>query len=215
MFNGDHVVTEYEARKADAVDRAECIYGGCNEPPAEDSLMCKLHGDAARARTRRAMAKAYRQRAKKKLCRRCGRRPQLKGRVLCAVCRVRRGQWGSAGRPKQSVLTPELNADGQRIAERTSIDADGRVRYHGKGSRGRQPLIASDAEDLREAQRALSHGEAGLKFYWSAEVQALPKAQRAEVRAEALAKLASCQRWIDEVLVRNGAKQAAPDPADE
>lgn len=229
MSNGYNVVTEYETRKLLAIDLNECMYSGCHEPPMEGSSMCQPHRDKSRKATARAMANAYRLREKKRLCRRCGLRPAQPKRVTCGVCRVERGQWGAPGRPKKPVLNVELNATGDRIAAATHVDADGRTRYRGKGTRGRQPLIETDLDDLREASKAHGRagvhreiGEKGLSYYWSAEVQQMTKAVSQEIRRAALGELERARdkaleeaRWIDEVLVRNGVKPALVDPADE
>jgi hypothetical protein len=83
-------------------------------------------------------------------------------------------------------------------ATRTWKDPDGRTRYHGQTSQGRQTNANLDAQALAAARKALDAGAAGLAYYYGAEVQALPKAQRDGVRRAALAKLALCVRFVDD-----------------
>jgi len=189
----------YQERKEASV----CTRKGCDAPASETSFLCEAH----RLATAATMARVREKRRRRGFCPRCGKHRVKRSEYACRPCLTYLGQLGTR------IVATNVAPSGD-LAVRTR-DKDNRLRYHGKGSRGRQPLIETDKEDLKEAQRALSRGTQGLIDYWTEDVQSGPKALKADQRAVALAKLEQCQRWIDEVLVRNGVKPALVDPDEE
>jgi hypothetical protein len=79
-----------------------------------------------------------------------------------------------------------------------------RRRFVGQTKRGRRSITDLDREDLAEARRELEVGTDGLAAADGPALQQLPKIQRDDVKAQALAKLVSAGRWIVEVVKRHG-----------
>lgn len=134
-------------------------------------------------------------------CRGCGTPRKPKQR--CAVCAARRPE-------RIRVEAVDSGVDARDPFRR---DNDGWKRYRGKGRRGAPGAAASDEQDLVDATKALERGRQALAYARSAEVQALPKIQRAGVRNEALAHLGLVARTVEEVTARNRGRTAA-DGAD-
>jgi hypothetical protein len=101
------------------------------------------------------------------------------------------------------------------IAWENSPTNANRIRMRG-GDRGRRPAAELDAEDLDDAVKCLETGRKEIAHVHGPDVAALPRAQKDEVKAAAVSWLERAKRWIDEVLVRNGAPPAPKaDPVDE
>lgn len=194
----------WQGRKLDE----RCTYPGCNKPPLADNLLCEQHAKAARERKRKSQRRLRAERRKQKRCPWCGRgkRPD---RYACPRCLV------SLNRAPRGVNHKHEDNTGDLHADRMRADRDGRMRFRGQAERGHQPPLQLDRQDLRDARRCLDHGEAGLAYFWSPEIQQLTRTRAAEVRAAAVDHLRRARGWIDDVLARNGVKSARPSVGDE
>jgi hypothetical protein len=186
-----------------------CTRPGCSVLAPDDSCLCETHRADNRARIKRL----YKKRKAAKLCPKCGVRKPRPGSWGCAVCATKAGEVSGRprGRPPKNPPNTNSNNAESRVAAATSVDKDGRSRYHGRAERGRQPTVDLDRQDLVDAARCLGDGRAAVEYLWTTEIQALPRAQKLEVRAAAMSWLQRAKRWIDEVLVRNGALPAKPE----
>ncbi len=126
---------------------------------------------------------------------------------------------GFAMFPEERVETaahPRANAT-LDVADRRQLDTDAfvrklesspdgvprlRNRYHGQPRRGRQTFEQLDEQDHAEAMRCIAEGMRGLAYYRSA--KGVPRAQREDIKREAIAKLRLGQRWLEEIAARNG-----------
>lgn len=180
----------------------ECVRG-CGQPAAEDSFLCLTHRDADRERYRLSKQRIRKRRKEQRLCVDCGG-PRPRGRASCMACAVRHGRVMQRYRKSAGASKDE------RIAAATMVHPDGRERYHGQRKRGNQPHLQLDEQDIGYAQSMLERGLAGLRLYESAEVQALPRIQREDVRAEALALLNRATGHTEDVLERRKFFEAKP-----
>jgi len=180
-----------------------CTRPGCTATASPDSQLCPPHHIEAKAAKRASMKRRRSDWKRRGLCTRCGSKRSKTSRWGCPACLVATGQARSG--------FVDIHVD---KSNRIRTDRTGRVRYHGQAERGRQPIIQLDRQDIKDAKRCIDHGEAGLGYYWSPEIQQLSRTQAAEVRAAALAKIEQAMRWLREVLVRNGRVDAPIDPAD-
>lgn len=187
----------------------KCTYPGCEEPPG-DTNECDRHRDEHRARAKKSASKRRARWARKRRCTRCGRKRSAKSSWGCVRCLTQLGRLRSDA---ATHVDKSERIAARLIPWRDSPTNANRVRLRG-GSRGRQPIVVEDRFDLGKAKECVVDGLAGIEFFWSPEVQSLPRAQAAEVRAAALSKLEQCKRWIDEVLVRNGMPRPVSDGAE-
>jgi|HubBroStandDraft_6_1064221.scaffolds.fasta_scaffold622148_2 hypothetical protein len=194
-----------------SADVRECARAACHEPARDDDDLCDAHRGERLRQKRVTQRTAYKQRAKQKLCTKCGKRPPLKPHTWCAVCRLRRGQLRKPGRPSKPDLTANLDTKADLVSSRTSIDKDGRSRFHGRAERGRQPVVELDRQDVAEMRRLIDIGALAVDAYWTPEYQQLPRLQRLDARAAAMTWFERARRVIDDVLVRNGALEAKPE----
>jgi hypothetical protein len=106
---------------------------------------------------------------------------------------------------------PNLLSDAFKRTIENSRDGKlrARTRYRGQDRRGVQTFAQLDERDFNEAQQCIGDGMRGLAYYRSAKVQALPKAQREGIRAEALGRLRQGRRWLDEIVEGNTTKAKA------
>lgn len=214
---GDPPLSKYEQRLVDG----ECTRCGVELPEdrkADGHSMCaKCHSYVLTAKRRSAKKKRATWK-RKKLCGQCGgkRRP---GGKLCPPCSVR------FGAVPRSLVDHYVDHGGDRPDEkwRATVEQspDGilreRRRFHGQGKRGRQSGAQLDEQDFLDARRCVEEGWQGLLYFRSAEVQALPRIQRDEVKSAALAKFSRGQRWLEEIIDRNSPKsrKSAAEPDDE
>jgi hypothetical protein len=213
----DIPLSKYEQRKLDG----ECTRCGVEltEERKDDgeSMCAKCHGYVRTAKRRSAQKKRAVWK-RKRLCGQCGKKRRPGGK-LCPGCSVR---YGSVPR---HLVDHYVDHGIDRADEkwRTTIEQspDGvmreRRRFVGQGKRGRQSGEQLDEQDLIDARRCIQDGWLGLAYFRSAEVQALPRIQRDEVKREALAKFERGQRWLEEIIDRNSPKSKKPSsqPDDE
>ena len=195
----DVPVSDYQQRKAAAVDAGCCIYPGCELAPADDSDYCPAHRDEKRARNRRYKRARRRRWAQQRRCLDCGGRRKL-GRKRCAACLIKRDRLRSGGGDKVVDKTPKTKLE-------IRVEADGwtrtRERYVGQGKRGPQSKAALDDQDLDDAIARLQRAKAALQVASSPEVAELPLAQRQETKAAALAQVVHGIRFGIAVLHRH------------
>lgn len=86
---------------------------------------------------------------------------------------------------------------------RTTASNLGRVHYHGKGKRGAMTKAECDARDLDEAIKRLVRAKALLEYASSPEVAQLPRIQREDAMANAVAEAMLGVRHGLEVGVRH------------
>lgn len=205
-------LSKYEQRKLDGV----CTRCGAEPAQEESSLGVRCHGymKNAQRRSKRSKRAIWK---RKKLCGQCGKKRRPGGK-LCPACSVR---FGATPRPLVQHYV-EHDADPAVAGWKETIEQspDGKLRarrrFAGQGKRGRQSGAQLDEQDLADARRCVLEGERGLAYYRTAEVQALPRIQRDEVRAEALAKLQRAQRWLADIIDRNSPKsRKAVDPSED
>lgn len=196
----------YESRK----ERGVCTYYGCVERADEDCLLCPAHRRLQRERNRKSMARLRKTRREKSQCVFCGEKltssdlPARRAKTAsCKACRIKRDRFRSAV-VDSDVDRPDVGRWVERIEQSPDGVPRARRRFVGSGKRGRKSIESMDSEDLEAALRSLSQGTKGLAFARSQEVAQLPKVQRDDVKAQALAKLVSAGRWIVEVVKRHG-----------
>jgi hypothetical protein len=173
----------------------------CGGPAADDSSLCAKHRDDQRGRTARTMARIRAARVEAGLCVWCpGTRPTkvAAGETSCLACRIRRRRVKPLGGVHNDVHKHE------RIAARTATHADGRTRYHGQQRRGQQTHAQLNAQDVEMASECFDSFKAGLALIESAEVKALPRVQRDDVKAATAHQGERVGRHIDAVLERLG-----------
>ncbi len=164
----------YAEHKAAAVDAGHCTYPGCMEPPGETDL-CTKHQADAKKRKARSYARNKAKRKAGKLCMRCGRK-RKPGSRWCVACLISYGRMIFRDRDKQRDKDARIEGDGYA-----------RERFRGQGKRGPQPKHQLDDQDLEAAVKELQRARAALQYAASEEVQALPRAQRQEAVAKAVA----------------------------
>lgn len=190
------VALSYAARKQLAIDTGECLYPGCREEHADDSLFCSAHRDSERARQKAFRRQRRQEWEAKRLCTRCGRKRKPGHGWGCPKCII------ELGATQYRFVTTHVHKS-KRIASRTEVDPDGRTRYRGQERRGRQSAQQTDESDLLEAKKAIDKAIAGLALARSPEVQQLPRIQREAAKREALAQADHGSRFIEGVLERN------------
>lgn len=171
----------------------------CGGPAADDSSLCAPHRDAARARKAQWIARERRRRRRARVCGDCGAPLKSAETIWCHAHRVRRNRLSKLRRGVDSRVDRS-----ERVAARTITHADGRTRYHGQSRRGQQTHEQLDAQDLGLTREALEAAETGLQLYRGAEVQAMPRIQREDVRAAAVAQLGRAIRHIEDIQERHG-----------
>jgi hypothetical protein len=198
----DESTNGYYDRKVDG----RCTYPGCPRHATDESVLCAKHLASQRERKRRSQNAIRAARRKAGLCPRCGETSTQD--YMCSACRVIHARMrgpNSAGEHKQEHKPTKA----QRIAERiiaweNSPTNAGRKRLRG-GKRGRRSIETIDGEDLDDAKRCIDHGIEGLAYFRQLDKEAqMPKVQREDVKAQALAKLVECRRWLREVIERHG-----------
>lgn len=165
----------------------------CDEPAIEGSAYCAPHHEDNlrydRERKARKMA------ANPNGCSGCsGDEPRVRGSSYGAKCLAR-----FAARFKRTSGSTSGSTTKTRIK-----DADGRLRYHGQGKRGRRPRSDDEFYALKEARREMEAYEAGLQFEQSPEFASWSQQQRKAFHAENLGHKLRAARWL-----------RGPDIADE
>lgn len=147
------------------------------------------------------MARLRRKRRRARTCIDCGQeRPR--GQSLCEGCKLARGRI-----PKRVASgADEQAARERRLAAATRKHEDGRTRYHGQQKRGSQPQLQLDGQDLGYARDMLDRGETGLRYYETPDIQAMPRIQREDVKADALHRLGQAVGHIEDVMRRRDRK---------
>jgi hypothetical protein len=144
--------------------------------------------------------------SQKRLCLRCGSKRVL-GEEHCTKCLVLRGAALARAADKR------VDNKRDRIADRTTIDADGRSRYRGQAKRGRQSVAQVDEQDLRYALESIQKAKDGLAFV-AALPPGMPRVQKQDAIHAALSLADQGARFIDEVLGRhNYFGDIAPAPS--
>lgn len=206
----DATLSRYERRKLDGI----CTRCGA-EPAKDDSALGERCYDYMLLAKRRSDRKRRATWKRKKLCGQCGKKRRPGGR-LCPGCTVK------FGAVPRALAEHYAEHDRDRVVgfdARLEQSPDGkpraRRRFHGQGKRGRQSIEQLDAQDMADARRCVDEGWQGLAYYRSAEVQALPRIQREDVRREALAKLRRGQRWLEEIIDRHAPKSRKAEERSE
>lgn len=188
-----------------------CVRRSCADLADEESDYCAQHAEAQRRYQADYMARRRAGWVAAGQCGECGR-DRKRGSRLCPRCLARRGK-SSRQVVKSHVENKRDRITARLIPWKDSPTNANRVRLRG-GDRGRRPVADIDAEDLAEAVKLLETGRKELAVYHR-DAEQLPRVQRAEWRAAALSWVERAERWLAEVLVRNGARQAkAEDPED-
>jgi hypothetical protein len=185
----------------DRILAGRCVAGRCTEPAIDGADRCAVHRAEQLERQRAAMKKLRRRRRRVRQCAEAGC-ANFSRRFRCRAC---------------ARLVGNLRAVGVKSGvNRTWKEADGRTRFHGQESKGRQTNAALDAQDLTEAIRGLTRGRDDVAHAAGPEAQARPKAQRDEMKRAALSRVAYAIRFAEEVLERHGYEAdlaaAAPRP---
>ncbi len=157
----------YHQRKADHL----CVR--CGKPAAPDSDYCAPHEMDQRWREAKAQARRRAAFRKRKLCG-CGRKPMGKLK-LCGVCRTRLNSL------PLRLVNKAVNKR-SLIAERTVVDKEGRSRFLGQSRRGAPSVAKTDDWHIQLAVKELAAAVDGHAYYQSAEVQAMPRIQREDIR---------------------------------
>lgn len=177
----------YYQRKADH----QCTRCGIQLADDYDHQQCPPHLKEARKRSRVAHAERRADRAAKGKCVNCNR--PANGLYRCRICYIRAGR-----------LSPTTSVNKRvNIEERTSIDRDGRSRYHGQAKRGApsaEVIAQQEENDLRSAEELLARYREAMRVWRSPEIQALPRIQRQEAKNAALELLDRAGRFIDGTL---------------
>ncbi len=171
-----------------------CTYAGCEVPAGEASEECPYHHKRTKARKRKYDRKRRARYARRKLCVTCGRRRRGQARH-CAGCLIRLGRLKKSGADKGADKRLQISA-------RTIVDKEGRTRYLGQSRRGAPSVGQLDEWDLALGRKEGAHADEGHAHYQSAEVQAMPRIQREDIRqayasrafAAARAYLLVCKR---------------------
>lgn len=181
-------------------EHERCSYPNCRSRAADDANECPPHRDRRRERVKRAMKK------KREAWADAGR---------CLVCgRDRRAghPWGCAGCVAQSqgvakFVNTTVNNKRDRVARavtpRTTASNLGRMHNHGHGKHGRVSNAALDAADFSDALRLVAKAAARYEYAQGPEVQQLPRIQRDNEKAAALADVARSLRHLAVALHRN------------
>lgn len=188
----------------------------CRRPARDDSEECDHHHELAKARKRRWAKKQRSRWRRQKLCTRCGGKRAPGSTWGCAGCLA------DLGRLKAAVVDRHVDRPRDRAAgfdARLEQSPDGKLRarrrFHGRAKRGRQSIAQLDEQDITDARRCVDHGIEALAYFRTDVVQSMPKAQREDVRAVALAKFRQAQRWLDEVIHRNDPKSRKAEERSE
>ncbi len=179
---------EYLARKLSG----RCTYPGCAAMASDTCLLCDAHKEEANKRTKRVRSDWK----GKKRCTRCGGRRSPRSRWGCVTCLIKVGRAKQVAKTKHKTKTERLRAN-------TAVDAEGRVRYHGKAKRGAPSKATNNADAVADMRKALQRGEEALALVESDEVKALPRIQREEVKLAALAPFDLLRRTARELLEAN------------
>ena len=156
--------------------------------------MCAPHDDEHRRNDRESKRRRRRRARRSKTCLWCSRKA-VRG-VFCLACKARK----RAARARAVALTPPGRED--RIAARTAVDGDNRVRYHGQDGRGGMPRKVVDRQDLVQARLLIDKAIAGYDV--AVADDAAPRAIRKAAVDVALGKADHAKRFIDAVFERNG-----------
>lgn len=184
--------------------RAGCTRAGNGQISPD---LCDEHHEDQKRRQRECMARKREKWDAEKLCTRCGG-VRYQGRVWCRMC------LRSLGRIESGDVNTDVDK-AARVAAATRVDVTveksgtkRRVRFHGQGKRGRRAGSDIDREDLADCEKALRLGTEGMAY--AAQLDKadpsvrIPKVQRDDVKAQALARLVEAGRWIAEVVRRHG-----------
>lgn len=184
---------DYQARK----EAQRCTYPKCDEPPAEDTQLCTDHLADKRRRNKRHMKATRKQLRHTGKCTRCRKRS---GTYLCDACKIALGVF----------VFPTSNVDNSVDNSASKIPSQWRLepgtthyRYLGQAKRGPQSKALLDGQDLDFAVEEMQTARLALAYAQSDEVKAMPKAQRDDIMAAALAHVDRAERWLDEVRERH------------
>lgn len=196
---------DYLARKLSG----RCTRPGCKRKASPSVQLCRSHHYAAKAALKRHFERKRLDNRNAGQCAVCGAKSE---RYRCPTCAVKHAMTRPPSRGAN-------NGENQRstIASRTSVDKDGRTRFHGQGKRGQQPRSQLDDQDLLTARRAIDKAMAGLSLARSPAMLELPRIQRKDAERAALAVAGQSARFVLEVLERNGCPefgQLAEDDGD-
>lgn len=185
--------TSYAQRKAIAVDTGQCIQ--CqDEPHTDNSLHCERHEQLTKAAKRKSNKR--RRRRRKSQCGWCSRTSGKN--FLCKVCSTRK----RISRVSSVGVSAGGDNRSDRIAARTAVDADNRVRYHGQPTRGGMERKVVDLQDFDEAIKLLVRARAGYAL--ATADGAVPKAERKAAIAVALSVADHGVRFVLNIEERNG-----------
>lgn len=190
----------YWQRKADG----ECTTCGVKLPDDHETQQCDKHQAKSRESTRGSMARSRERAIDAGLCADgCGRNND--GLYRCRLCYLKSGRL----KPATHGVNNRVNVD-----SRTSVDSDGRSRYHGQGKRGAptaEVLVQQEEMDLVSAERLIARGIEALRIVRSPEIRALPRIQKEGAMREALSYFDRASRTLDSVLDRHGYGREATD----
>lgn len=142
------------------------------------------------------MGRLRQKRKRSKLCIHCGR-PAPSG--TCPACRIRRNRAAAeAAAIRVAGVTESVT-----VASRTSIDKDGRTRYHGRVHRGRMSSVDEDSADHGDILDEIRRWWDGMTLVRAPVNAAVGKGPLRHAKAEALARLHLARRMIDDVLTRH------------
>ncbi len=182
---------DYLARKVNG----RCTRPGCRRRASGESVLCHGHRQAAISYQNRYNR---RKRKNRKVCLDCPRKTG-EGRY-CIRCASRR----TARRPRKIRAGEKAGEKKAAIERRTSLDADGRSRFHGQERRGQQPRAQLDKKDIQDAIAALVQADAALDMVRSPGNATLPRMQIKEAVDAVLYVGALGCRLFGDVLLRNG-----------
>lgn len=178
-----------------AKESQQCTYPRCGKPPAQDTQLCARHLANKRTNDRTSLAR---------------RREDLAARGRCVDCRKKSSTYRCAGCAVKRGRIPTTGVGNGVGNEASKIPAQWRLepgttwnRYRGKAKRGKPSTAILDDQDLEYAVEEITTAKLALAYARSPEVQQMPKAQRDDIMAAALARLDRAERWLDEVRVRH------------
>lgn len=190
-------------------ERGRCTRAGCTEAARSDANQCEKHtaDEAARKRRgrrkkKRAIRLARKIWRKQKRCLGCGGQ-RVKKETRCAKCIIEEGR-------APALVVRSDGTKKARIEAATSIDRDGRVRYRGRGVRGRQSVASLDEKDLEDAAEHMQRGRDGKTLLATAFLS-LPRIQREGAEGAWLSEIELAYRFLGEVLVRHRRIDPEPD----
>ncbi len=188
----------YQARK----EQGLCTRCGL---PASDDQLCGDCASRLRPMIAASVQRLRRQRRKRKQCARCGERSP--DRYECLKCLLKLGRMPKSAMPAHGKPTVDPATGFQdRVEQSPDGKLRARRRFVGQGKRGRQSGAQLDNQDLDDAKSCMDHGVYALEYFRTDAVQVMPKVQREDVKAAAIAKLKQAQRWLGEVIDRNTPK---------